>query len=388
MKELFRWLLILMMLFSIFTTAYVGTVIADDSDETGTEDPEDTEDGSDETDDEDGDETKDEDDEDDEAEQDEIESAYEREIEIEVEEKKVQLKSQLKFGDTKDKIEIEFTIEEEAEVKFKYYTETADLETKLKFRVEFERIYEYIDTGDAGYQNESVITDYEFEEGGWNPIGYELVNNNTLHVITAVTADGVFTLVLMITDSLVQLDNNSTLTPNAIKIDVYINGFDYNSTESSLALVSKLKTEQESEVNEDTDDENNGFSNDEAELSMNSTEVSGFFSWIKTADADGSVIDVLSSLVVDDDEDDQLDAGETSSRIVFSFITVNAQKIVWDPKLGVTSDLVNNAIAAIQARYDSSGFSLPFSSMWILFISLVSGVALISRKRKAILNYQ
>ena len=375
-----------MMLFSLFTTAYVGTVIADDSDETDTEDTEDSDDESTDTDDEDDetdDETGDEDDEDDEAEQDEIESAYEREIEIEVEEKKVQLKSQLKFGDTKDKIEMEFKIEEEAEIKFKYYTESADVETKLKFRVEFERLYEYIDTGDAGYQNESVITDYRFEEGGWNAISYELVNNS-LHVITAVTADGVFTLVLMISDSLVQLDNNSTLTPNAMKIDVYINNFDYNSTESSLALVSKVKTESKSEVKEDTEDEENGHSSDETEFRMNSTEASGFFSWIKTAEADGSVIDVLSSPIVenDDDDDDQLEAGETSSRIIFSFITVNAQKIVWDPKLGVTSDLVNNAVAEIQDRYDSS--SLPFSSMWVLIVSLVSGVALISRKRKQI----
>lgn len=373
-----------MMLFSLFTTAYVGTVIADDSDETDTEDTEDsdkTDDESDETD----TETDDEDDEDDEdeAEQDEIESAYEREIEIEVEEKKVKLQSQLKFGDTKDKIEMEFKIEEEAEIKFKYYTESADVETKLKFRVEFERLYEYIDTGDAGYQNESVITDYRFEEGGWNAIGYELVNNS-LHVISAVTTDGVFTLVLMITDSLVQLNNNSTLTPNAMKIDVYINDFDYNSTESSLALVSKVKTESKSEVKEDTEDEGNGHSSDETEFRMNSSEASGFFSWIKTADADGSVIDVLSSPIVENDDDDVLEEGETSSRIIFSFITVNAQKIVWDPKLGVTSDLVNDAVAAIQDRYDSS--SLPFSNMWVLFVSLVSGVALVARKRKAILN--
>jgi hypothetical protein len=359
-----------------------------EDDETNTEDGDETHtEGDDETHSEDDDETHSEDEDEEinkleDEEDDEIENAYKRELEVQVEAKQLEIKSELRVGEQKDKFEIKFQTDDEPEIEFSYKTESDSLEVKLKYKVEFEDIIEYVenDTVNLGYQDGEEISIYKLEDQEWNDLLHEItpVNGEEIHTFTASTTDGVFSLIMKISGALFTLENNAMLTPNSLKVDVKISNFPYTSETSSLALKTKIKTETETEVEEDTDEEGVGFASNEAQVALGVVgESQGFFSWAENATADGSEIDVLSSslqevAVDDEDHDEDLDENETSEKLYFSFVAVNASDIVWDPKVGV-----------VDARASSDGSSIPGYGIWLAIIAtVIAQISVVRLRRK------
>ncbi|MHA2030092.1 MAG: hypothetical protein ACW99A_03370 [Candidatus Kariarchaeaceae archaeon] len=395
-----KWLLLVFLLFGalIQTTSLADNrndlqLLQEDTDED--EDSEThTEDDDDETDTEDEDDGKDEDDEDDEDtedEKDEKEDAYERELEITQEEFKFEIESELKFGESKDEIEISFKVEDEAEIEFEYKIEAGSTESELKYEIEFQKIIEYVDIGVVGngYQKGEEVSEYDIEDVAWNPILYTTevvdVTGANINVITAETSDGVLVLVMKIAESLLDLENGVTLSPNSLKIDVEIHNFPYNTTGSSLAIKSKLKSETEFKVEDDTTEEGTGFAFDESQVSIGL----GFFSWAETAVADGNVISVVSSTLeatTEEEQDEDKLETEIEQKIFFSFNASDAKDIVWDPKVGVVSQGTQELIQSIEVKYDQlkndgDSSALPGFSFWMVLLSISTIYVIVIRMR-------
>jgi hypothetical protein len=304
-----------------------------------------TEDEDDEIDEEDEEDEEDEDDDDDGVDNDK-ESAYEREIETDSDDYQFKIKSSLKNGENKDKFELDFDVGEsdQAEIELKFETKAGSNETELEYRVKFDEIVEFIDEGAPGYQNESLLTRYEIGKSGWELI--EFSNNLTSGLITikATTSDGVFTLIMRLANNFMQEDN-VTLSPNSLKIDVLINDFDFNSTVSKLAVKAILKTEFEVEVDDVSEDELEGIASDETEVGVSSATASGYFSWSDLAMVDGQLINVISSSLSDSSDEE----GEVSSKMYYTFNTTAPTNILWDPKVGVISQAAKSSYQEIVA---------------------------------------
>ncbi|MCH8908125.1 MAG: hypothetical protein IH840_13635, partial [Candidatus Heimdallarchaeota archaeon] len=302
--------------------------------------------------------------------------AYERELTISVEPDRVEIESQLKFGDNKDEFEIEFRAEsgEEPEIELEYSTETDKLEAEFEFEVEFEQIIEYVDNGTSdGYQVGEEVFIYEIGETDWNDIVWTVttIDGAEVNIFTATTSDGVFSIILRISGSITDL-GNATLTPNSLKMDLKILDFPYTASDSKLAIKAKVETEAEIEQRDESTEETSGFGTDEAEIFIGNAAAQGFFSWAEYALADGSNVTVITSALTEsDDPDEDLEEGKTSNTMYFSFNGTNLQDIVWDPKVGVQSQGTQLGLVAIDEKYSSlrdtsDGGGLPGFEFWLI----------------------
>ena len=310
--------------------------------------------------------------------------AFEREYHLEKKDKEFKLESEAKAGDQKDEIEIELKAggDDELEFELEYFTRTGNVETSLEFEFEFERLIEYKENGtELGYQEGEEVSEMEIGKQGWKNLVYQTVNQT--EVIIAETSDGVFSMVIRYSASIIK-ERNFTLTPNSLKIDVIITDFPYTQAGTSLAIESKIETSAQKEIKESTFEEENGFSEREKEVKLIAGEYAGYFSWAEFAIADGKEINVTSSSIQDDDEETDLEPGQTSSKLYFSFIVADAKKIVWDPKLGVISVSAQQALSQLLGAAESAGLPLPFNFWSMLMALAVPTMALqFIRKRRS-----
>ena len=314
---------------------------------------------------------------------DKTETEAERQVQVEQNSNQWKVESELKNGNQKDHIQAEFQIGDgKPEVKFEYKSEANSTETEMKYRVNFNQLVEFNNDAVAGYQkgNDTVVSKYDLSKVDWNPIAYTTEDNNgvTTHIASATTADGVFTLILRISTGFTNI-NNTIVTPNAIKIDIVINGFDYQGNDTYLSLQTDIKTQSETSVSQHSDDEKNGFATNEEQVSVGSGSTNGFFSWVKTAKADGVMVNIIPSnltKVSSGEEDGDLESGEQQKIMYFTFDAVTPQRIDWDPKVGVDNLAF---IAAINAT-DVSGANFLVFSLWALFVGLA--VPILHKKRK------
>ncbi len=265
---------------------------------------------------------------------DDVEKAYEREVQVENEDNKFKISSELKNGTKKDKFEITFDVESDdsAEIKLKFKSEVNDTESELKYKVKFDKIVEFIDQGVPGIDNETILSTYDIGKAGWAPIVVTNDNTTGLIKINATTLDGIFSLIMRISNSFVK-DNNVTLSPTSLKIDVLINNYQYNSTSSKLAIKTHVKTTSKIEIDKESEDEKEGIASNETELGVKMGNSTAFFSWSEFAIADGNTTAVIASTLADSSDEE----GETSSRIFYTFNATDVQSIMWDPKVGVVS---------------------------------------------------
>lgn len=348
---------------------------------------------------------KDEEDDDNDGVENEKESAYEREIEIEIDDEKFIIESTLKNDTNKDKFDIEFDVgtADQAEIKLKFETEAGSNETELEYRVKFDEIIEFTDENVPGYQNETLLTRYEIGKVGWLPLEHTNNVSSGLITINATTVDGVFSLILRMSNTFMN-DENATLSSNSLKIDVLINNFPFATTGSKLAVKALLKTESDMNVDDESEDELEGIASNETEVGITSASASGFFSWSDLAEVDGVIVDVLTSAL----SNSTADEGEPSSMMYYTFNATDPVNIVWDPKIGVVSEAakslykaivdppvtsssstsetstVNTSTSVAESKTEeSSDDGVPGFEIWVFF-SLVGLVFAINRKKLTI----
>ncbi|MFX1536401.1 MAG: hypothetical protein ACFFDI_19455 [Promethearchaeota archaeon] len=343
------------------------------------------------------------DDSDDDGESEDEHQSHDRELQFNIEDYQVEIESMLKTGEQKDKIKFDIRVDDEARIELEYTTKVnLTTESELGFRVKFDKIFEYINNepGDIGYQKGEEISEYEIGKTAWMPIEFAntTVNDTNVYIISAMTSDNIFGLVFRISEKILVLEN-STLVPNSLKLDIIINNYPNVSDSSNLALRAKIETESELYTENETFHEDYGYAENETSIAIDSSVINntGFFSWSENAIADNQIIPVLSSDPIidpsDDDEDDEnLEPGELSYTLFFSFITIPAQNILWDPTFSaITVDYTGQndtgttstpttpttSIASTPGfTLDVAGFSIAIGAILIL------SHAFIRRKRK------
>ena len=319
------------------------------------------------------------------------EHAYERQAEFGTKDPhEFEFQSQSKNAGTEDHIQLKFKVEEGSpQIKIEYSFENDSTHIESSFRLQLYSIVEYKDNGTQGdgYQSgvDTVIgneSSYKLADQQWNNFEYAQsdVNGYTLYTVTASTVDGVVKLVLKLSTGIVDV-NSTTLVPDSLKFDFEIHNFPYAANDSSLALVTKIKSESQQEVQNDTTHEKAGFSSNEAEVNLGGN---AFFSWVQSALADGTSVPVVaSSLVNTDNQESDLSEGEHSTKMSFAFIATNASDIVWDPEVGVVSQSAQEILAAIVSAFgtDSNGNpNLPGFGIWQALLLLAISTPIVRRR--------
>ena len=201
---------------------------------------------------------------------------------------------------------------------------------ELECEVIFRALYEFVDLNDNGVYDHEIdqfIEDYGIYS--FQPIVYtplNISNNNTLHYVLINTTDGVFATHIYFVEEFVVV-NDTLITPTQVKIDIEITNYNYNDDSSQLALYTKLRAEEQYEEKEETEDEKKGYATDEKEVSIKSGAYLGIFSWKETAIVDGVEMDVLTSII--DEEEDQY-----RQKLFINYPRGN--HIYHDPKIGIS----------------------------------------------------
>ncbi|MHA2336401.1 MAG: hypothetical protein ACXACX_03820, partial [Candidatus Hodarchaeales archaeon] len=311
---------------------------------------------------------------------DEVELKEERELEVELSAHEAKIKSELKSGDNKNKIEVEIKAENEFEIDFRYKTESTQTEEDLRIFIEFKSLIEFVDNTTnvnntvGGYDNsDATIKEVDFDEISWV---LDMVTSDqggqTLYTInvTGIHDGATITFLFYFATNFVVIDNSTLLQPTAAKFDLVIENYSYDSSDSQLALLSKLKSKLESEdKDEDTEDEEDGVSkHKETGLNFGDTDFIGFFTWVDEVNVDGVNESIVSSPVLDDDE------VISNHKVYFSFPQGN--KIVWDPKVGVSRDTTGTLLSLPPSSQVPGFEAIP-----LVILPLIGLVALFNRRK-------
>ncbi len=336
-------ILFLFLLGFLFLGASFGTVLASDDDSDGVDD--------------------------------EFEDDHDREVDIEIQEDKIKIESILVAETGKNKLEFEIS-NESSGLSFKVeftpnYNPTSNTsQTELEFEVTFREIVEYIDINADGIYNDSVDQEISvLELNDFKAPIYTISNissDTTLHYIIFTTSDDVFTAHIYFVEEF-DIINNTLVTPSETKIDIEIDNYNYLNGSSQLGLYTKLESEVEYKMEDETEDEELGYAEDESSTYTMSDSFIGFFSWKENATIDGVSKNVLVSQI----EDDDIEPNEQKIYLNYP----RGTNIYHDPKLGIAG------------LFTSSPTSIPgFGVLAILIASIlgISGIIYITKKKRNI----
>ena len=175
----------------------------------------------------------------------------------------------------------------------------------------------------------------------WNPMppcsSTQQADGSTLFLCTASTVDDLVRVDLYLSSDVTIVTENGIdvpLRPTSAKISVTIN----DQTDNNIALLGRFSSETELDIEDDSEEEREGFvDDDEQQISFNSP-VGGFFSWqtIATIGADG-IADVSTGGLGDFEGAEGVD--EDSITWCFVPRPGGAQNgaMLWDPKLSAVS---------------------------------------------------
>ncbi|QEE17351.1 hypothetical protein DSAG12_03184 [Promethearchaeum syntrophicum] len=304
---------------------------------------------------------------------DEYEDENEREISIEYSDNEIQIESQLKNGDTKDEFQIKVEAGDDLGIKLEYESEitneTEVTEMELEFKVVFKSVIEFIDLDENGIYNSDNDTEIqEYKIDTFNPIEYKPItqaDNSTLHYLNISTADYYFTAHLYVAGEFMDLDT-TILTPTEVKIDIEISNFPYLNDSSQLAVYTKLETDYEIEEDDETEDEENGYVENESGITTSTNGFMADFTWAETALIDGTVMNVSTTPI----ETDDIDSDSDKMYIVYP----RGTHIYHDPKIGMVGILT-------EAPTPSILDSIPGFPVWTLFAFSAAIIAMIGLKR-------
>ncbi|MFX1549525.1 MAG: hypothetical protein ACFFB9_04145 [Promethearchaeota archaeon] len=276
--------------------------------------------------------------------QDEFEEEHERSINTEIEDNIITIESVLRSETGKNKIKFEISNESDGlsfKVEFypNYNQDSNTSQIELEFGVIFREIVEYVDINTDGIYTESV--DEEIGVTQLNdfkaPI-YTISNislDTRMHYIVLTTKDDVFTAHVYFVEEF-EIVNDTLITPSETKIDIEINNYNYLNDSSQLALYTKLESEVEYKMENETEDEYLGYAEDESSTFTTMNSYVGFFSWKENATVDGVSKSVLVSQIKDDDSE----PGEQKIYLNYPRGTL----IYHDPKIGIGLPLMSQMI--------------------------------------------
>lgn len=354
--------LLLMVLFLIVSSvSAVNAQENDDDDETETGETETEEEHTDEVD----------DDVDDDGVSDDEEDRNRREVEVFVTPTNVEIESKLESGGTEDSFKIEVSTSlDGVEFKVEFETENSTVETEREFKVEFEEIVEFIDDNGNGIYDKETDTDVQtMELSSFKPIVYSLETtaDGPIHILEVNTTDDVFSAMIFVAGEFADI-NGTVIAPTQVKIDVIIQGFDYLENDSQLALEVKLESSMETSYEEVTEDEEDGRADNEVAVDVIMDEITGFFSWMETAEVDGVSYPVNSSIV---------ETSDIEQKIYLNY--VRGDVIIHDPKIGFENLLIGVGVVPDIGGFLADNF-VPIAAVAAI---AVVGIIAVAMKRRS-----
>ncbi|MCE7746737.1 MAG: hypothetical protein GPJ52_16540 [Candidatus Heimdallarchaeota archaeon] len=202
--------------------------------------------------------------------------------------------SETEIGETESENSFQVTIDASSgslSIELEYEAEIevgeTESEVELEYEISFLQLIGYNDADADNIYDPAIDTAVEtYNIGGFNNIQYTYDNdpNGELHTLSINTTDGKFGIIAYVTNRFVIVDD-ILITPTEVKFDIYIN--DFVGAFDRVALKTDLEFEGESEYEEETDDEELGFSEYESEIALSFNSYKGFFSWKEFATTDG-----------------------------------------------------------------------------------------------------
>lgn len=267
--------------------------------------------------------------------EDEDEALNIRTISIENSTNQMEITSTLRTEGAKDKIEIKIKYDTSGlEFEVGYERESGEDVTifEVEFSVTFIKLIEFEDVNTNGIFDKSSDTNHkELDLNAFNTPIYTtqtLSASTKLHNIEVSTTDGNFTALIHVVEEYAKV-NGTLITPTEVKIDIIIEGFDYTTGTSLLALYAKLESGGDYIDDDETEDEVHGHitGEDSVKITNTSSGYTGFFSWAETADVDGTTKAIKTSAIAADDDD------PNEQKLYINY--PQGAKIIHDPKIGI-----------------------------------------------------
>lgn len=281
-------------------------------------------------------------------------------------------------------VEDQFRVSYEAGKFEVWYRGTAG--TEVAYELEFRRLIEWVDSNQNGKIDDRSEIVYESDLGsaafGGVPI---LASHRTnpdggqLHTFIAPSTLGDVILTLSVGERFTRLSNQRILTPMELKIDVAVDRT-FSSASVNLGIELRLETEGRVEFGQASWASLHGFASSEASLNITGGTQDhpavAFFSWAKTALANGRAIPVnVTHTSVD----------ERTNELYFAYPMValgfpSRIQLLHDPSIGVESPLVIVNPAA--PRGDVLLYVLSVAGVAAVVVSTVVVARWRSRNRK------
>jgi hypothetical protein len=240
----------------------------------------------------------------------------ERELKIEFDNNEVEIEAEVEkknattSTEREDKLKWQFKTRSESlpkggmEFKFSYSVEqetaTTESEAEITFRVRVGKIIEFTNTTLYNKVSSAVVQEYAMTQWG----DFTQTQNGGIYIFQATTTDGVVSIIARISPTAVMDTDATALSPDAVKVDIKVENFPYQSSTSKLCMVGQLKSklEVEAEIDDDrrrlgetrrldTDDDEDDFEIENPQLAQLRTSASeaipvGRFDWKKTIKGD------------------------------------------------------------------------------------------------------
>jgi len=264
-----------------------------------------------------------------------------RNMEMDFEGNCTRIRSEWGQDDYEDEFEIIFEIDKVPRIILNYKNNKQSSENELNFQVQIKELIEYSDTNRNGRYDEvdTVVNIYSFENAIFKNFTYEnqtTENGEVINQVSTQTEDGIFKMNLFSSGNFSQL-GNQILSPSEVKIDFIINNYPFIEESTQLALRTTLETDHDTELNNTSFDELQGFSKNESVLDISTLNKAGFFSWAENVLVDNitkPVNSTIQSQIIETIIDNEIISNKVSN-IYFSY--PRGSNIVHDPKLGVIS---------------------------------------------------
>ena len=323
---------------------------------------------------------------------DQIETEQQRSVQVQLDNStnQVEIQSVSRNGNVTNKIHFELNAHEQIQMELTYQSNSNGNQTNLKISMDFKRLIEFIDNTtnvnntvgglDAA---DTILKVIDFNTINWT-LSYTTttISNQTLYTISVIgqTNGATIQFNFHLASSFVQLSSGNILQPTAVKIDVIISNYVYNTSNSQLALQTNIKSTLVTRaISNTTEDQRDHLtSQSESGINFGSGQYGGFFSWANQLLVDGKNMSVVSSPVMTDPEDS---SGQTTM-LYYSF--PHGNQLVWDPRIGIamSSPGINLNSAAFNPTPSSSTTNTPgFEFITALAVLPIFGVAVLYLRR-------
>jgi hypothetical protein len=250
-----------------------------------------------------------------------------RDVDVEVEPKRARIRSSVQGSDGgSDELGYVINAQNQLSIEMQYRNQAESEHANVQMTINFRQMLEYEDVDGNGYlgPGDEIVSTYDLEKAQWEAL--EHVDQNTeegkkVHTITARTGDGVFAMVSHTTETQAQTQWGE-LSPNLMKIDLIVDDFPWTRTNTRLAL--RATVENEGTITHVADPAKRQYMGEnEAGIESNDDGDVGFYTWVRSADVDGTSSQVTARVSND------------AEGTTLQFNYAQGDSIIHDPKLGV-----------------------------------------------------